>query len=64
MVRPCKKNGERCDRTKGNSFKVKNLGLDFFQISRKFLTKRVMRHWKRLPREIVDAPSSEVSKVR
>ena len=30
----------------------------------KFFTKRVVRCWDRLPRELVDAPSLEVLKAR
>ncbi|KFO79671.1 hypothetical protein N303_03006, partial [Cuculus canorus] len=33
-------------------------------IRKNFFTMRVVRHWHRLPREAVDAPSLEAFKVR
>jgi len=33
-------------------------------IRKKFFTMRVMKHWHRRPREVVDAPSLETFEVR
>ncbi|KFR00962.1 hypothetical protein N306_04819, partial [Opisthocomus hoazin] len=45
----------------GSKLKEGRFRLD---IRKKFFTMRVVKHWPRLPREIVDAPSLEMLKAR
>ena len=46
----------------GQEVTVKSKGFRQY-IRNKFFTVRVVKHWNRLPREIIDAPSLEVFKV-
>ena len=65
----CQKDGHRLftrtckDRTSINDFILKE-GRFILDIRKKFLTVRVMRHWNRLPREVVDTSSLQMFKAR
>jgi len=64
-----KKDGDKyysracCDRRRGNGFELKEDGFTT-DIRKTFFTMRVVKHWDRLPREVVVATSLEVFKAR
>ena len=52
-----------CHRTRGNSCNLKEARFRL-DIRKKLFRVRAVKHWHRLPREVVDGPSLEAFQVR